>query len=155
MFFAFMFHFYVSTYWLSILSKAETYDFYVSLLVSMFHTKNTEGEKQKHCGSDSKPLWERFKTPVGAIQKHWGSVKALPQCFEKWNMKLKMKHISCMFHVSKWLIFNYFITKKWNMKDKSKVLKTYGYMFDKLQFICLIGGRVCNPQQQQVLSIYL
>jgi len=25
----------------------------------MFHTKNTEGEKQKHCGSDSKPLWER------------------------------------------------------------------------------------------------
>ena len=27
------------------------------------------------------------------------------------------------------------------MKDKSKVLKTYGYMFDKLQFICLIGGR--------------
>ena len=28
------------------------------------------------------------------------------------------------------------------MKDKSKVLKTYGYMFDILQFICLIGGRV-------------
>ena len=26
------------------------------------------------------------------------------------------------------------------MKDKSKVLKTYGYMWDKLQFICLIGG---------------
>ena len=26
------------------------------------------------------------------------------------------------------------------MKDKSKVLKTYGYMFDKLQFICLIEG---------------
>ena len=26
------------------------------------------------------------------------------------------------------------------MKDKSKVLKTYGYMFDKLQLICLIGG---------------
>ena len=36
------------------------------------------------------------------------------------------------------------------MKDKSKVLKTYGYMFDKLQFICLIGGRVFNPRQQQV-----
>ena len=31
------------------------------------------------------------------------------------------------------------------MKDKTKVLNTYGYMFDKLQFICLIGGRVCNP----------
>ncbi len=41
------------------------------------------------------------------------------------------------------------------MKDKSKVLKTYGYMFDKLQFICLIGGRVCNPRQQQALNIYL
>ena len=26
------------------------------------------------------------------------------------------------------------------MKHKSKVLKTYGYMFDKLQLICLIGG---------------
>ena len=37
------------------------------------------------------------------------------------------------------------------MKDKTKVLNTYGYMFDKLQFICLIGGRVCNPRQQQAL----
>ena len=26
------------------------------------------------------------------------------------------------------------------MKDKTKVLNTYGYMFDKLQFVCLIGG---------------
>ncbi len=26
---------------------------------------------------------------------------------------------------------------------------------DKPQFICLIGGRVCNPRQQQVLGIYL
>ena len=38
------------------------------------------------------------------------------------------------------------------MKDKSKVLKTYR---DKLQFICLIGGRVCNPRQQHTLNIYL
>ena len=30
------------------------------------------------------------------------------------------------------------------MKDKSKVLKTYRYMFDKLQFICLIGRRRPN-----------
>ena len=29
------------------------------------------------------------------------------------------------------------------MKDKSKVLKTYR---NKLQFICLIGGRVFNPR---------
>ena len=39
------------------------------------------GEKQKHCGSDLKTLWERFKNTVGAIQKHCGSVKVLPQCF--------------------------------------------------------------------------
>uniref|UniRef100_UPI003FD88F64 hypothetical protein n=1 Tax=Alloprevotella sp. TaxID=1872471 RepID=UPI003FD88F64 len=39
--------------------KAETYDFYVSFLVSMFHSKKT--------------LWERFKNTVGAIQKHNGS----------------------------------------------------------------------------------
>ena len=31
------------------------------------------------------------------------------------------------------------------MKDKSKVLKMYGYMFDKLQFVGLIGGRLCIP----------
>ena len=30
------------------------------------------------------------------------------------------------------------------MKDKSKVLKTYGYMFDKLQFVGLIGGAVVH-----------
>ena len=59
----FMFHFYVSTYWLSILLKDETYDFYVSLLVSMFHTKNTEEKKQNPCGSDSKTLRERFHAP--------------------------------------------------------------------------------------------
>ena len=62
-FFAFMFHFYVSTDWLSILLKAETYDFYVSFFVSMFHLKNTEGEKQKHCGNNSKTLRERESAP--------------------------------------------------------------------------------------------
>ena len=41
------------------------------------------------------------------------------------------------------------------MKDKSKVLKTYRDVCDKLHFVCLIGGRVCNPRQQQVLNIYL
>ena len=29
----------------------------------MFHYKNTEGEKQKHCGSDSKTLRERESAP--------------------------------------------------------------------------------------------
>ena len=39
------------------------------------------------------------------------------------------------------------------MKDKSKVLKTYRDVCDKLQFIGLIGGRVFNPRQQQVVDI--
>ena len=48
------------------LSKAETLEFNVSFLVSMFHFKNTEGEKQKDNGSDHKTLWERFKNTEGA-----------------------------------------------------------------------------------------
>ena len=27
--------------------------------------------------------------------------------------------------------------------------------FDKLQFIGLIGGRVCNPRQQQYVKLYV
>ena len=46
------------------------------------------GEKQKHCGSNLKTLWERFKNPMGEKQKHNGSVKALPLCF----VFSKMKH---------------------------------------------------------------
>ena len=88
----FMFHFYVSTYWLSILLNPETYDFYVSLLVSLFHSKNTEGEKQKHCGSDSKPLWERFKTPVGAWKRSLSVFKN-----ETWNKKWNIKVVCFTF----------------------------------------------------------
>ena len=64
----FMFHVSLLCFNLLIINtfKTETCDFNVSLLVSMFHSKNTEGEKQKHCGSDSKPLWERFKNTEGA-----------------------------------------------------------------------------------------
>ena len=58
------------------LLKAETYDFYVSFLVSMFHSKNTEGEKQKHCGSDSKTLRERFKNTEGAIMRSHRGLKS-------------------------------------------------------------------------------
>ena len=47
---------------------------------------------KKHWGRKTKTLWEKNKNTVGAIQKHWGSDNVLPQCFEKWNMKLKMKH---------------------------------------------------------------
>ena len=130
-----MFHFYISTHWLSILLKAETYDFYVSFLVSMFHTKNTEGEKQKHCGSDLKTLRER---------------ESAPSVF--WKMKHETKNETLKLYVSSHemadiqLLYN----KKWNMKDKSKVLKTYRDVWVKLQFIFLIGGRVFNPRQQQV-----
>ena len=53
------------------LLKAEIYDFYVSFLVSMFHSKNTVREKNKNtvgaiqnlCGSDSKTLRERESAP--------------------------------------------------------------------------------------------
>ena len=102
--------------------------------------KNTVGAIQKHCGSDSKTLRER---------------ESAPSVF--WKMKHETKSETLKSYVSSseitdiQLLYN----KKWNMKDKSKVLKTYGYMWDKLQFVGLIGGRVCNPRQQQVLSIYL
>lgn len=44
-------------------SEDETLYIHVSFLVSMLHTKNTEGEKQKHRGSDSKTPWERSNAP--------------------------------------------------------------------------------------------
>ena len=67
------------------ISKDETLCINVSFFVSMFHLqkhcgsdsktqwerfKNTEGAIQKHCGSDSKTQWERFENTEGAIQKH-------------------------------------------------------------------------------------
>ena len=93
--FCFMFHFLCWKRWLSIRWWNETCRVNVSFLVSMFHlyidqwkSKNPMGEKQKHCGSDLKTLWERFKKPMGEKQKHNGSVKALPLCF----VFSKMKH---------------------------------------------------------------
>ena len=99
-FFAFMFHFYISIHWYSTLSTTETYDFYVSLLVSMFHTKNTEGEKQKHWGSDSKTLRERESAPsVFWKMKHETkneTLKSYVSLFEMIDIQLlynkKMKH---------------------------------------------------------------
>ena len=38
------------------------------------------GAIQKHCGSDLKTLWERFKNTVGAIQEHCGRDKSLSLC---------------------------------------------------------------------------
>ena len=61
------------------LLKAETYDFYVSFLVSMFHSKKT--------------LWKRFKNTVGAIQNPCGSdSKTLRERESAPSVFLKMKH---------------------------------------------------------------
>ena len=57
---SFMFHFYVSTYWISIISENETYDFNVSFLVSCFTFQNT----------------------VGALSRSHSVFESLPQCFE-------------------------------------------------------------------------
>ena len=57
------------------LLKTETYDFYVSFLVSTFHSKNTEGEKQKHCGSDLKTLWERESAPSEVLNRSLSVLK--------------------------------------------------------------------------------
>ena len=92
------------------LLKVEICDFYVSLLVSMFHPKNTEGEKQKHCGNNSKTLRER---------------ESAPSVF--WRMKHETKSETFKSYVSSsgitdiQLLYN----RNWNMKDKSEVLKTY------------------------------
>ena len=80
------------------------------------------GAIQKHCGSDFKTLRERESAPsVFLKMKH-----------ETKNEILK-SYVSLFEMIDIQLLYN----KKWNMKDKSKVLKTYGYMFDKLQFIGL------------------
>ena len=84
----------------------------------MFHSKNTEeknkntvGTIQNPCGSDSKTLRER---------------ESAPSVF--WEMKHETKNETLKSYVSFFemtdiqLLYN----KKWNMKDKSKVLKMYG-----------------------------
>ena len=80
-----------------------------------------------------KTLWEKNKNTVGAIQKHCGSDfktlrerESAPSVF--WKMKHETKNETLKSYVSLFemidiqLLYN----KKWNMKDKSKVLKTYG-----------------------------
>ena len=70
------------------------------------------GAIQKHCGSDSKTLRER---------------ESAPSVF--WKMKHETKSETLKSYVSSseitdiQLLYN----KKWNMKDKSEVLKMYGY----------------------------
>ena len=82
------------------------------------------GAIQNLCGSDSKTLWERESAPSVFLKvKH-----------ETKNETLK-SNVSLFEMIDIQLLYN----KKWNMKDKSKVLKTYGYMFYKLQYVSLIA----------------
>ena len=121
----FMFHFWVQCFILKTLREKN---------------KNTVGAIQNPCGSDSKTLRER---------------ESAPSVF--WKMKHETKNETLKSYVSfSEMIDNQQVeTLKWNMKDKSKVLKTYRDVWVKLQFIFLIGGRVCNPRQQHALNIYL
>ena len=113
---SFMFHFYVSTYWLSIISENETYDLDVSFLVSCFTFQNTEG----------------------ALSRSHSVFESLPQCF--WiaptvflffslsvflneTLKLKMKHKSRMFQSSKVLIINKLKHKNETWKQKAPLVK--------------------------------
>ena len=43
----------------------------------------------------------------------------------------------------------------WINAKKAPFHRNFRGKYDKLQFIVLIGGRVCNPRQQQALNIYL
>ena len=80
-----------------------------------------------------KTLWEKNKNTVGAIQKHCGSdLKTLreresaPSVF--WKVKHETKNETSKSYVSlfRMIDIQLLYNKKWNMKDKSKVLKTYG-----------------------------
>ena len=68
------------------------------------------GAIQKHCGSDSKTLWER---------------ESAPSVF--WEMKHETKNETLKSYVSfsEMIDIQLLYNKEWNMKDKSKVLKTY------------------------------
>ncbi len=65
-----------------------------------FILKNTEGEKQKHCGSDSKTLWERESAPSVFLKMKHGTKnetsKSYVSLFEMTDIQLlynkKMKH---------------------------------------------------------------
>ena len=78
----------------------------------MFHFKNTEGEKQKHCGSDLKALWER---------------ESAPTVFWKMKHETKNETLKSYVSLSEMTDIQLLYNKKWNMKDKSKILKMYGY----------------------------
>ena len=85
----------------------------------MFHSKNTEGEKQKHCGSDSKTLRER---------------ESAPSVF--WKMKHETKNETCKSYVSFFEMNDIQLLYKKNetWKINQKFWKCMDIMWDKLQF---------------------
>ena len=141
-----MFHFYISTCWLSTYSIDETYGFNVSLLVSMFHFKktlwerfkNTVGEIQKHWGRDLKTLWERFKNTEGAMKRSLSVLKNGTWNL-KWNMKLKMKHWNRMFHFLNTLIIN-------QLKHKNETWKINQRFWKRIE--------MCPNRSLLILSTY-
>ena len=85
----------------------------------MFHSKNTEGEKQKHWGSDSKTLRER---------------ESAPSVF--WKMKHETKDETLKSYVSlfEMIDIQLLITKNETWKINQKFWKCMDIMWDKLQF---------------------
>ena len=75
-----------------------------------FILKNTVGEKQKHCGSDLKTLRER---------------ESAPSVFLKMKHETKNETLKSYVSFSEMIDIQLLYNKEWNMKDKSKVLKTY------------------------------
>ena len=70
------------------------------------------GAIQNLCGSDSKTLWE---------QQRASSV------FLKVKHETKNETLKSYVSLFEMIDIQLLITKKWNMKDKSEVLKMYGY----------------------------
>ena len=99
---AFCFHVSFLCFNLLIINAFEGWNIRLLCFIFSFNVsfkKNTEGEKQKHCGSDLKTLWERFKNTVGAIMRSHRGLKS-----ETWNLKWNIEVVCFIF--LKWLIFN-------------------------------------------------
>ena len=70
------------------------------------------GAIQKYCGSDLKTLRER---------------EGAPSVFLKMKHETKNETLKSYVSLFEMIDIQLLITKKWNMKDKSEVLKMYGY----------------------------
>ena len=64
---------------------------------------------------------------MGAIQKHWGSRESAPSVFWKMKHETKNETLKSYVSLSEMTDIQLLYNKKWNMKDKSKVLKMYVY----------------------------